>query len=454
MWFAEILRASLRQTSDVEKPRIGAGAGWAATADGCRRLCVAAALVLLVVVADWSRARAQEDPPDPSALCRRSPERPECVLFLEKQRSLETSEPTPRPAKRHERQHPPPTAPPTPHPTTLPTPTLQPTPQPTPPPTPTLQPTPPPTPTLRPTLRLTPTPAPVADLDACTTTGTASSGGSTGKPGKICPCQKALGTIKGYLRNADTRSDPNLVIEICETATDYRLDGALVIAKEESHPSFAQAALDDVRAIASISDPSGHVGFEFLVELVRTLTSGALPAEERGVVVRWGALPIRGESGKVGPVTRPGTSERQPTSGQWQAATAQGLDVYARDGAPVGGSKLLFGGLLKGTGTGIGSSIYYEPETLPDPKTCPSGLTSDIALLHELQHAARMALGQVDNTPYSNLWLNRDPLGALYGVHEERFIVERENEYREALRRQAPNRYPKLQPRKSFLTDC
>jgi hypothetical protein len=42
----------------------------------------------------------------------------------------------------------------------------------------------------------------------------------------------------------------------------------------------------------------------------------------------------------------------------------------------------------------------------------------------------------------------------LYGVHEERFIVERENEYREALRRQAPNRYPKLQPRKSFLTDC
>jgi hypothetical protein len=294
----------------------------------------------------------------------------------------------------------------------------------------------------------------MADLAACATTGAASSGGSTGKPGKICPCQKAQGTIKGYLRNPDTRSDPNLVIEICETATDYRLDGALVIAKDESHPSFAPAALDDVRAIASISDPSGHVGFEFLVELVRTLTSGALPSEERAVFVRWGVLPIRGKSGTVGPVTRPGTSERQPTSGQWQAATAQGLDVYARDGAPVGGSKLLFGGLLKGTGTGIGSSIYYQPETLPDPKTCPSGLTSDIALLHELQHAARMALGQVDNTPYSSLWLNRDALGALYGVHEERFIVERENEYREALRRQAPNRYPKLQPRKSFLTDC
>jgi hypothetical protein len=227
-----------------------------------------------------------------------------------------------------------------------------------------------------------------------------------------------------------------------------------VIVKDQSRPSFAPAALDDFRAIASISDPSGHVGFEFLAELVRTLAKGERPGEGHGVFVRWGALPIQGSSGKVGPVTRPGVSEKQPTSAEWQAATAQGLDVYARDGAPVGGSKLYFGGLLKGTGTGVGSSIYYQPEKLPDAKSCPSGSTSDIALLHELEHAARMALGQVDNTPYANLWLSRDPLAAQFGVHEEKFVVERENQYRAALRQRAPDRYPNLQPRKSFLTDC
>jgi hypothetical protein len=291
-------------------------------------------------------------------------------------------------------------------------------------------------------------------LGPCPTTGATSSAGSTGKPAKVCPCQKAQGTITAYLRNPEERSDPNLAIEVCDTGADYRLDGALVIAKDGSHPSFAPAVLDDFRAIASISDPSGHVGFEFLVQLVRTLANRARPPQEHGVFIRWGSLPIRGKSGRVGPITRPGTSEKQPTSAEWQAATAQGLDVYARDGAPVGGSTLYFGGLLKGTGTGVGSSIYYQPETLPDPKACPSVSTSDIALLHELEHAARMALGQVDNTPYSNLWLNRDPLAALYGVHEEKFVVERENEYREALRRQVPNRYPNLQARKSFLTDC
>jgi hypothetical protein len=248
--------------------------------------------------------------------------------------------------------------------------------------------------------------------------------------------------------------DPNPAIEICDTGADYRLDGVLVIAKDESRPSFAPAALDDFRAIAAISDPSAHVGFQFLVQLIRTLADGARAGQERGVFIRWGALPIRGKSGNVGPVARPGTSEKQPTSAEWQAATAQGLDVYARDGTPVGGSSLYFGGLLKGTGTGVGSSIYYRPEALPDPKACPSGSTSDIALLHELEHASRMALGQVDNTPYPNLWLNRDPMATLYGVHEEKFVVERENEYREAALRQAPSRYPKLRPRQSFLTDC
>ena len=36
----------------------------------------------------------------------------------------------------------------------------------------------------------------------------------------------------------------------------------------------------------------------------------------------------------------------------------------------------------------------------------------------------------------------------------EKFVVERENEYRAALRRQAANRHPNLQPRKNFLMDC
>ena len=81
-------------------------------------------------------------------------------------------------------------------------------------------------------------------------------------------------------------------------------------------------------------------------------------------------------------------------------------------------------------------------------------MTPDVALLHELEHAARIARGQVDNTPYSNLWLTRDPLASSYGVHEEKFVVERENEYRAALEQQHPKRNPKLRQRKSYFTDC
>jgi len=85
---------------------------------------------------------------------------------------------------------------------------------------------------------------------------------------------------------------------------------------------------------------------------------------------------------------------------------------------------------------------------------CPAGQTSDIALLHELQHAASMAEGSVDNTPYSSSWWSSDPLAARYGVHEEKLVVERENEYRAALKQKYASRYPNLRPRQSYLGDC
>src|SRR4029453_14867931 len=65
-----------------DKPGNGAGAGGRGGPTTFERLCVAEVLVLLVIVVAGSRTSAQEEPPDPAALCRRSPERPECVLFL------------------------------------------------------------------------------------------------------------------------------------------------------------------------------------------------------------------------------------------------------------------------------------------------------------------------------------------------------------------------------------
>ncbi len=274
------------------------------------------------------------------------------------------------------------------------------------------------------------------------------------KPGEARACEKAQGTVKQYLANPAEPSGQPRVIEVCDTGADYRLDGVIVVTKNMNHPAFAQTALDDLSNIASISDSSGHVGFDFLVRLLETLRGSRMPVAERAVYVRWGGAPNESKSDEPGPFTGPGTSGDSPSNAEWQAATAQGLDAYSADGTPVGGAGQYFKGLSKGTGEGIGASVFYRPETLPDPKVCPSGLTSDIALLHELQHAARMALGEVDNTPYPNSWWKRDPLAAQYGVHEEKLVVERENEYRNALKQKYPSRYPDLRPRQSYLGDC
>jgi hypothetical protein len=274
------------------------------------------------------------------------------------------------------------------------------------------------------------------------------------KPMAARPCEKAQGTIKQHLPNPAETSGQGRAIEVCDTGADYRLDGVLVITKNMNHPAFAQTALDDLSQIASVSDPSGHVGFDFLVQLIDRLNESRLPAAERAVYIRWGGEPSRSKPDQLVPFTRPGTSGDPPSNAQWQAATAQGLDAYSDDGTPVGGAGQFFRGLPKGTGSGIGASVFYQPEALADPTTCPSGLTSDIALLHELQHATQMVLGKVDNTPYPNSWWNRDPLAARYGVHEERFVVERENEYRSALKHKDPSRYADLQPRQSSLGDC
>jgi hypothetical protein len=273
-------------------------------------------------------------------------------------------------------------------------------------------------------------------------------------PSEAGSCAKAQGTVKQYLPNPAEPSGQGRVIEVCDTGADYRLDGVIVVAKNMKHPAFAQAALADLSTIASISDPNGHVGFDFLAQLLETLSNSRLPVEERAIYIRWGGVPDKSKSDKLNPFTLPGTSGDAPSTAQWQAATAQGLDAYSGDGTPVGGAGQFFKGLSKGTGSGIGASIFYQPETLADPATCPSGLTTDIALFHELQHAAHMALGKVDNTPYPNSWWNRDPLAASYGVHEEKVIVERENEYRNALKQKDPSRYASLQPRQSYLGDC
>jgi hypothetical protein len=378
-----------------------------------KRIPVGVALALLVVAAAWAQTETEGAPADPAALCRRWPDRPECKLFVEKQ-AVESQTPTPVP-RVQKRQW-------------------------------------------RPTPSPLPTPSPKPDSAACTTADEAAAragaGTSLAQPSRICPCEKAQGTVKRYLRDPAGRQEPARAIEVCDSGADYRLDGILTIPKDASHPAFAQAALDDLSTIGSIGDPSGRVGFEFLIRLIQAAGRNTLPGGDRGVFIRWGATRHRARWGRMSPFTRPGPSGNSPTDEEWEAATARGLDVYASDGVPVGGRKKYFGGLLKGTSTGVGSSVFYKPELLPDPTSCPSGSTSDIALLHELEHAARMALGEVDNTPYPNHWLNRDPLASLYGVHEEKVIVELENEYRAALARQYPQRYPNLRPRKSYLGDC
>ena len=90
------------------------------------------------------------------------------------------------------------------------------------------------------------------------------------------------------------------------------------------------------------------------------------------------------------------------------------LDVYARDGVPVGGNKQYFWGLLRGTGVWCpGRPSTTNPRGFPTRRPALRGMTPDVALLHELEHAARIARGQVDNTPYSNLWLTRGSLARL-----------------------------------------
>jgi hypothetical protein len=292
-------------------------------------------------------------------------------------------------------------------------------------------------------------PAPPAEADAQTLAAL-----KIPEPNEARPCEKAQGTVKRYLANPAAPSGQGRVIEVCDTGADYRLDGLIIVTKNMNQPAFAQTALDDLTNIATVSDPNGRVGFDFLVQLLQALSGSRGPVPERTVFVRWGGAPNESASDEVKPVTRPGTSGDSPSNAEWQAATAQGLDAYSADGTPVGGAGQYFKGLSKGTGDGIGASVFYRPETLPDPKACPSGTTSDIALLHELQHAARMARGEVDNTPYPNTWWRRDPLAAQYGVHEEKLIVERENEYRNALKEKYPSRYPDLRPRQSYLGDC
>jgi len=274
-----------------------------------------------------------------------------------------------------------------------------------------------------------------------------------GKPPERRPCAKASGTVKDYLHNpADASS--GRAIEVCDTGADYRLDGRIIVPKIADHPAFAPAAIDDLANIASVSDASAHVGFEFLVQLLETLSENRGPAGDRAIYIRWGGATNGSQPDELRAVTRPGTSSGSPTSAEWEAATSQGLDVYGNDGAPVGGAAQYFKGLSKGTGGGIGATVYYRPEALPDLKTCPAGQTSDVALLHELQHAAHMVQGSVDNTPYSSRWWSKDPLAAGYGVHDEKLVVERENEYRAALKEKYPSRYPNLRPRRSYLGDC
>jgi hypothetical protein len=275
-----------------------------------------------------------------------------------------------------------------------------------------------------------------------------------GKPTEQRSCENAQGTVKDYLRNPAAPPGQGEPIEICDTGADYRLDGLIVVVKSADHSAFAQAALDDLENIASISDVSANVGFDFLTELLKTLSKMRVPAGDHAVYIRWGGASSQSKHDKLRPFTRPGTSGGSPTSAEWQAATSQGLDVYSDEGAPVGGAGQFFRGLSKGTGAGVGASVFYQPEVFSDPKICPGGQTSDVALLHELQHAAHMARGSVDNTPYSNSWWNNDPLAARYGVHEEKLIVERENEYRAALKQKYPSRYPSLRPRESYLGDC
>jgi hypothetical protein len=164
------------------------------------------------------------------------------------------------------------------------------------------------------------------------------------------------------------------------------------------------------------------------------------------VVIRHGANASNSKPGCYTPFTRPGESGRV-SDAAWVDATAAGVDVRDSSGNTLGGvlstiATWIFGP-LKGTGNGVDGSVFYRPESWPNMNCCPSGLTSDVALMHELLHAFRFANGAANNTPF--------PTGSAdasnYGVQEEFWVVQRENAYR-------ANRSPALRARICYLKDC
>ena len=216
-----------------------------------KRVLVSVALAMLVVGGE--RAASQEEPADPNTLCQRFPERPECAIphgaARRRQRAVDAHPEAPTEAAAHAAA------------------------------------------------------ADAGGTGACAAAEDVASGaartGSKGTPTRICNCQKAQGTVRRYLRSPVDRSEQSPVIEVCETALDDRLDGVLVIPKDASHPSFAQAALDDLTAIASVSDPAGTSASSFYFSSSAALGKSTPTGRRAQRLCPLGAVPMRGKSGKT-----------------------------------------------------------------------------------------------------------------------------------------------------------
>jgi hypothetical protein len=211
-------------------------------------------------------------------------------------------------------------------------------------------------------------------------------------------------------------------------------------------PDFRERVLQDLWKIAKVCESTGKVGWLFLNHLLDQLW-----AKQTLVVIRHGGQESLTKPGVLTPLTSPDDQpNRDPTDRSYKTnhylapVTKVGIPVHDSTGTP----RPLYG---KGTGEGTGSRVFYNPEFWPNTKVCPSGMTSDIVLQHELLHAYRYAGGETDFRPPDSKvdTFNGKPVVDQkdFFTKEEIEIVTRENLYRAA-------RNPLIRARQGYNTDC
>ncbi len=216
-----------------------------------------------------------------------------------------------------------------------------------------------------------------------------------------------------------------------------------IFRMERNQPDFQERVLQDIQKIASVCG-SPEVGWLFLNHLLDQLW-----IKQTLVIIRHGGQESITKRGVFTPFTSPDDQpNRDPTDPAYK--TNHYLSPVTRTGIPVHdstGKRLhLYG---HGTGEGTGGRVFYNPEFWPNKKVCPSGITSDVVLQHELLHAYRYAGGQIDfRPPKANDSFAGKPLTpGNFPTKEEIWPVEKENLYRAA-------QTPPIRARKGYTNDC